>query len=834
MLGPLLDSLGIGIIVLDAGERVTGWNEWIAGASRIEAATAMGQRLDALFPELGGTRLLHSVREALGETMASVVNSVFNRSPLPLFSPRGGERIPQNIVVRPLEGPAAGRHCLIQVFDLSTATQRERALENQVRLRTQAEQALRLSEARLKDAQRLARLGNWLWLPGVRSFWWSEQCAATFGAGPDDRPQALDDFLAYVDEGDRAPVRTVFRRALAVGRGETSLELEHRIRTAGGELRHVRGVVEVQRDERGVAVSLHGTIQDVTELHSREAALRLAARVFETSPDGIIITDADRRILSVNHAFTATLGYDAAEVTGQRSGLFSSGRHDYAFVSQLWRTVLREGTWRGELWARRRSGEVVPTWNGLTAVTDVAGRITNFIGIFQDLTETKNAAERIEFLSRYDQLTGLPNRQMLETYFEVARAAADRGGHHLALLCLDLDNFKHVNDTLGHSAGDLALREVAERLRAAIGPGDTVSRHGGDEFLILHSGVSGRAAMDELVESVLARLAPQVRLGEHKVSVAASVGISLYPDDGNSFDLLFRKADTALFEAKRRGRNAAAYFTAAMTDDAIERLVLHADLRQALARQDFTIHYQPFINLASGRIVGAEALLRWHHADHGQVPPGRFIPIAEEAGLIVPIGKWVLREVCRQNREWRDGNGPALCLAVNVSALQLRADGFVEMVAETLAEFGLPAAALEIELTESVLISEADRMLEVVDRLKALGVRLSIDDFGTGYSSLAYLKRLKVDKLKVDRSFVANIAASEDDGAIVTAILQMATILRLTTIAEGVETIEQAEFLKSRGCLECQGYLFSRPVPAEQFAILVASERIRNSRAAAD
>ena len=831
MIGPLLDSLGIGVIVLDPGERVVGWNEWIAAASRIAAATAMGQRLDQLFPELAGGRLLHAVREALAENMSAVVNSVFNRSPLPLYSARRDERMPQNIVVRPVPVAGGERQCLIQVFDLSTANQRERALENQVRLRTQAEQALRMSEARLKDAQRLARLGNWLWLPGARSFWWSEQCAATFGAGPEARPQSLDEFLAFVDEGDRLAIRTLFKRALATGSSDRSLELEHRIRTAGGELRHVRGVVELLRDERGTPLSLHGTVQDVTELHRREAQLRLAARVFETSPDGIVITDAERRVLSVNHAFTAILGYEPEEMIGKRTSILSSGLHDYAFVSQLWRGLLRDGGWRGELWARRRSGEVFSTWNGLTAVTDISGRITNFIGIFQDLTETKNAAERIEFLSRYDHLTGLPNRHQLESYFEVARAAADRGGHHLALLCLDLDNFKHINDTLGHAAGDLVLREVAERLRAALGPGDSVARPGGDEFLILRNGVGGREMVDDLIDSVLARLALPFRLGEHKVSVAASAGISLYPDDGNSFDLLFRKADAALFEAKRRGRNIAAWFTAAMNDDAIGRLALHADLRGALARQEFTIHYQPFVSLASGRIVGGEALLRWYHADHGHVSPARFIPIAEESGLIVQIGKWVLREVCRQNSEWRANDGPDLCLAVNVSALQFRAEGFVEMVAETLAEFGLPPASLEIELTESVLIFDADRMIDVVDRLKALGVRLSIDDFGTGYSSFAYLKRLKVDKLKVDRSFVSNIAVSEDDGAIVAAILNMAETLRLDTVAEGVETIEQAEFLKANGCHSCQGYLFSRPVPAEQFALLVASERVRKAKA---
>ncbi|MEI6559099.1 MAG: EAL domain-containing protein [Rhodospirillaceae bacterium] len=831
MHGPLLDSLGIGIIVLDVGERVIGWNEWVVAMSRIPAATARGQRLDVLFPELDeDSRLIRAVREALTENMASVVNSVFNRSPLPLVNARRGERIPQNIVVRPLEDDANGRVCLIQIFDLSTASQRERALENQVRLRTQAEQALRLSEARLKDAQRLARLGNWLWLPQARSFWWSEQCAATFGAGFDRRPSGLDGFLAFVDPADRAEIAAALERALEVGGSENSLVLEHGIRTAAGERRHVRSVVEVLRDERGAPVSLHGTVQDVTELEHRDAQLRLAARVFETSPDAIIITDARRRILSVNQAFCAVMGYSAAEVAGKRSAMLSSGRHEFGLTSQLWRAVLRVGLWRGELWARRQSGEVFPTWNSLTKVCDGTGRVINYIGIFSDLTETKIAAERIEFLSRYDQLTGLPNRMLLEDYFAVARAAADRGGHRLALMGFDLDNFKQINDTLGHGAGDFVLREVAERLRAGIGAEDTISRHGGDEFLILHAGVSTGAAGRLEVDVLLARLAQPIRLGEHRVSVAASVGISLYPDDGSSFEVLFRKADTAVFEAKRRGRNAAAYFTAAMTDDSIERLVLHADLRQALGRQEFSLHYQPFVDFATGRIVGGEALLRWTNPDHGSVPPGRFIPIAEESGLIVPIGKWVLREVCRQNRQWRAEGGPELCLAVNVSALQLRAEGFVEMVAETLAENRLPPEALEIELTESVLISEADRMMEVVDRLKALGVRLSIDDFGTGYSSLAYLKRLKVDKLKLDRSFVSNITVSEDGGAIVIAILQMAETLRLTTIAEGVETIEQAEFLKAHGCRECQGYLFSRPVPAEQFAILVASERARRAR----
>ncbi len=574
-----------------------------------------------------------------------------------------------------------------------------------------------------------------------------------------------------------------------------------------------------QHDEAGGAVGVEGGIGS-----------RLAERMFETSSEGIVIVDGGRRILLVNPAFCAIMGYGAEALIGQRIDLLSSGRHGFAAVRVIWRLVRSGEVWRGELWARRGAGDVIPTWNSLSAVFDDAGRATHYIGIVSDISGTKSAEERIDFLTGYDQLTRLPNRQLLQRRFEIARDIANKSCGYLAILCFDLDNFKHVNDILGHSSGDLVLREVARRLCAGVGPNDTVSRQGGDEFLVLQTGVLARHSVNDLVEAVLARLAPPFQLNGHRVSVAASVGISLYPEDGTSFDVLFRKADTALFQAKRRGRNAAAYFTPAMNSASVDRLALHADLREALSRAEFSLQYQPFVDLSSGRIIGGEALLRWNSVERGLVAPGRFIPIAEESGLIVPIGSWVLNEVCRQNRQWRRAGGPELCLAVNVSALQLRAEGFVELVAQILAGNGLPPEALEIELTESMLISEADRMLEVVDRLKLLGVRLSIDDFGTGYSSLAYLKRLKVDKLKIDRSFVSNIAVNEDDGAIVTAILQMAQTLRLITIAEGVETIEQAEFLKSHNCQECQGYLFSHPVSAEQFEILVAAERVRKGR----
>jgi diguanylate cyclase (GGDEF)-like protein/PAS domain S-box-containing protein len=563
-------------------------------------------------------------------------------------------------------------------------------------------------------------------------------------------------------------------------------------------------------------------IRDMTDIRRSEARLRLAARVFESSHDGILIADPRRRILSVNQAFISTTGYLREEIIGRRSGILVDGRHPFGELRGLWQTLHGTGLWKGELWARRSSGDAFPVWASITVVPDESGGIGNYIAIFSDLTETKSAAARIEYLSHYDQLTGLPNKKLLTDFFETARADLDRPASRIALICCDLDNFKAINETLGHSVGDVLLGEVAERIQVVLRKGEMVSRTGGDEFLILLTGVTSREAVLGFIKLLRARLAAPFLLDQRRIAVTVSLGIALYPEDGEGLEILLQKADTALFHAKSNGRNTEQWFSAGMTDAVIRRLTLQNDLRLALERDEFVLHYQPFVDLQRGAIVGAEALIRWQSAEAGLVPPGEFIPVAEDSGLIVPIGHWVLRQVCRQSRLWREAGLPELTIALNISAIQLRAAGFVESVHQALHESGLPPEALEIELTESALISEDDRTLEVVARLEHLGVRLSIDDFGTGWSSLAYLKRLRVDKLKIDRSFVADIGRGADGDAIVIAVLQMAQALRLESVAEGVETAEQLAFLRGHGCDTGQGFLFSRPLPADRFAALLA------------
>ena len=447
-------------------------------------------------------------------------------------------------------------------------------------------------------------------------------------------------------------------------------------------------------------------------------------------------------------------------------------------------------------------------------------------GACQDITEHKAAEARIEYLAHHDALTGLPNRILLRDRFRQALALAERSHERVAVLFLDLDNFKLVNDTLGHAAGDRLLQAVVDRLDQRIRDTDTACRQGGDEFILLLGGIPDPATVERIASDVLLHLAEPVEIDDHVLNLTCSIGISLYPDDGRDFDILLQKADSAMYSAKDSGRNAYRFFDEEMNRLAHEHLLLQNRLRQALGGGEFSLHYQPQLDITDGRVLGVEALLRWHNPELGDIAPGRFIPVAEECGLIVPIGAWVLEEACRQARAWLDAGLPELIVSVNLSALQLRRANLVETVAAALRDSGLPPRLLELELTESILLQDVENTLQTVQRLKALGVRLAIDDFGTGYSSLSYLKRFAVDKLKIDQSFVRDIGTDPDDAAIVRAIIQLARSLRLEIIAEGVETEEQRAFLLAEGCRHAQGYLFSRPLPP---AVLEAFLRMQAS-----
>ncbi len=560
---------------------------------------------------------------------------------------------------------------------------------------------------------------------------------------------------------------------------------------------------------------------------SADEKLRLAASVFESSGEAILITNALGSIVSANPAFEEMTGYSAADVLGLNPSLLSSGRHDKDFYQEMWACLHSDGRWQGEIWNRRKSGEIYPEWLSISAVSNTDDEISHYVACFSDISERKAAQDKIDFLAFHDPLTRLPNRLLGKDRTRQAVAYAERNQTRTAVLCLDLDHFKLINDTLGHTVGDVLLTAVASRLQDCLRETDVLSRLSGDEFLVVLQDVRSNDAVSSICDKILKRLAESFTIEGREISTSFSVGIAIFPQDGNDAETLLKHADTAMFNAKANGRNNYRFFNDAMNSDAVEHLRMREGLRGAVERGEFVLHYQPQIGLGN-IMVGAEALIRWNHPELGLVPPQRFIPTAEETGLIVPIGAWVLHEACRQAVAWQAAGLPRFVVAVNLSAVQFRRGDLAQTVSAALADSGLDPSLLELELTESTLIQDTESAMETLHKLKALGVMLSIDDFGTGYSSLSYLKRFNVDKLKIDQSFIRNLCTDPDDNAIVRAIVQMAKGMSLRTIAEGVETVHMLDRLSELGCDEWQGFHFARPMPALEFlAYFMAAEELR-------
>ncbi len=569
-----------------------------------------------------------------------------------------------------------------------------------------------------------------------------------------------------------------------------------------------------QADGERLALVILG--RDITEQVHAQEQMRLANQVLANSHEAVLITDADNTILSVNRAFTEVTGYTAEEVIGRNPRILSSGRQDKEFYRNMWEQLRLEGTWRGEIWDRRKNGEIYPKWLDISTVHDEHGRLTNYIALFSDITERKATEAQLEFMAYHDPLTKLPNRILLRDRFEQAMSLAQRGEVLVALLFLDLDQFKAVNDSLGHEVGDQLLLAVAERISRCVRDTDTVSRLGGDEFVILLNDLREAGDATLVAQKILDHLDAPFTIGHHALNTSFSIGITLYPDDGTDFDTLMKLADTAMYYAKDAGRNTYRFYTEQMNVNAMERLQWLNSLHQALDRNEFMLHYQPQFELATGNIIGVEALIRWNSPELGMISPSKFIPVAEDSGLIVPIGRWVLQEACRQNRAWQDAGHPPLTVSVNMSALQFRRGNVVETVTSILKATGLAPQWLELELTESILIHDIEQVLEIVRQLKAIGVKLAIDDFGTGYSSLAYLKRFAVDKLKIDQSFIRNLSVDTEDAAIVRSIIQLGHGLNLQIIAEGVESRDQVRYLQNEGCDQVQGYLYAHPLASAE------------------
>ncbi len=556
----------------------------------------------------------------------------------------------------------------------------------------------------------------------------------------------------------------------------------------------------------------------IGRLKQLEQRLKLWAKVFEASSESIMLTDHLRNIVTTNLAFCRSTAYEHADIIGKQPNFLYSDHHPNGFFDTVWQTAANRGSWQGEIWIKRKTGEVFPVWVIVNVVRDENVQITHYIFAALDITERKANESRINHLAHHDVLTDLPNRALCIERLRMALQHAERQNHRVAVLFIDLDRFKNINDSLGHHIGDGLLRSISLRLRESVRSSDTVCRLAGDEFIIILSSVTDT---DEINQFVDRRLLPLIKL-PHEVEgvelhISCSIGIAVYPEDGHEIDILIRNADAAMYQAKSQGRNNVEFFTIEMDRRAHERMMIESDLRLALDQDELRIYFQPRVDCKTGKLLGAEALIRWQHPLHGLVSPGRFIHVAEECGLIIPIGNWMIKSACRQQELWRKKGLDDIVVSINLSAAQLHDPELVETLQFALFSYDINPALIELELTESLLMEHVTATIELLDAIKALGILLSIDDFGTGYSSLNYLHRFPIDKLKIDQSFVRDMLVDVKDHAITNAIIGLGHTLGLCVVAEGVELKEEVDLLKTSGCDELQGYLFGKPMPAEEF-----------------
>ncbi len=557
--------------------------------------------------------------------------------------------------------------------------------------------------------------------------------------------------------------------------------------------------------------------RDITDRHQMQEKLQLAATVFESTAEGVLITDTRQRINAVNRAFSEITGYSEDEAIGETPRLLASGLHDGAFYAAMWYQLTAEGHWQGEISNRRKNGEIYPSWLTISAVRNHDRFITHFVAVFADISSIKQAQARLDYQAHHDPLTGLPNRTLFESRLHAALVHSTETYSLGAVLFLDLDRFKHINDSLGHPVGDLLLKGIAQRLKETLRDIDTVARLGGDEFIILLPGLQTGSDAETIATKLLNSFSAPFQAGEHEFFISTSIGTALFPTDGADVATLIKNADAAMYRSKAKGRNRVESYTRDLTAQASERVALEHELRRAIERNEFTLSYQPKISLLTQHLVGAEALIRWTHPTFGEVPPERFIPLAEENGMILQIGEWVLEKACQQLYQWNQACDQFGSLSVNLAGAQLRQPNLLNRIEQLLHQYDLAPGRLQLEITENFIMSQTEEALSVLHRLKTLGVQLAIDDFGTGYSSLSYLKRLPLDILKIDQSFVRGLPDDQHDAAIVRAIIALGRSMQLTVIAEGVETLEQQQFLADEGCEQIQGYLVSLPLRPEEF-----------------
>jgi diguanylate cyclase (GGDEF)-like protein/PAS domain S-box-containing protein len=687
-------------------------------------------------------------------------------------------------------------------------------LEEQVREREQGEEALRQSEQHLRAAQQVAQMGSWKLDLSDGSWWWSEELFRIYGRDVEAGPLTGDELRESVHPGDRARAFSALRDLIEGTAVTEGTEL--RISSSAKALRHYSVLWHVERSDDGKAFRVFGTASDVTERRRAEEQLRRAAAVFDTATESIVIANSSGIILDVNSAFSETTGYSRAEVVGQSSEILSAARHGTGFIESMFAEVSQVGRWEGEIWIRQREGKPIPAWASIGRSVGEQAAIEQIVLVFNDMTERKNSEEVIAHQANYDMLTKLPNRYLFRDRLRRALLRAKRNDTSVALLFVDLDGFKKINDTLGHAAGDEALCDAAQRINQTLRETDTSARLGGDEFAVILPEIESTLDAEGVAQRVLEAIAVPLVVHSHEVALTASIGIALFPENSEDDEDLLRNADIAMYRSKDSGGNTFEFFSQVMNESAARRLLVESYLSKGLELNEFEVHYQPIVALPEARLVGVEALLRWENPVLGVVSPEEFIPLAERSGMILPLGAWVLKTACRQVKEWQDAEWPGLRVAVNISPREVNRGEVVKSIQNALVCSGLRAEFLEIEVTERVFLDDVDSVAKVFREIKKLGVRLCIDDFGTGYSSLSYLQNYPFDVLKIDRAFVHGAIGHEDGVALLRAINSMAESLRLEVVAEGVETPEQMELLIELGCGFAQGFYFCRPMSAER------------------
>ncbi|MBO9607581.1 MAG: EAL domain-containing protein [Paenibacillaceae bacterium] len=596
-------------------------------------------------------------------------------------------------------------------------------------------------------------------------------------------------------------------------------------RRKNGDLYPQKLSISTVRDEGGAIRHYVGIFTDMTERKQADIDLRLYARLFESASEGIMITDTNGRILSVNPAFTATTGYTLEEVVGRSPRILHSGMQDAAFYVDMWAAIHATGCWQGEIWNRRKNGDIYAEWLSINAVREENGRISNYVGMFTDITERKKSEEHLKYLALYDPLTELPNRTLFRERLQQALQFAGRQRQRVALLFIDLDNFKFINDSLGHAYGDQLLQQAAKRLKSCVRKNDMVARLGGDEFIIVLPHIAAAQDAIHVVKHIFEQFDAPFTFGPHTHFATASIGVSVYPEDGDDPETLIQHADLAMYHAKNRRNDKFQLYAPHMNDQLKRRMELERALRDAMAKDQLHMYYQPQMDIRTGTIAGMEALLRWKHPELGLISPAEFIPLAEETGLIVEIGDWVLRQVCGQNKAWQNAGCRPVKVSVNLSAIQFQQRNLADQIRDVLRLTGLEPKWLCLEITETISMYQVESIRKTLQELKAIGVDVAIDDFGKGHSALSYLKRFPIDIVKIDKCFIEGIHNDPENEAIVRAVTDLAHGLRLQVIAEGVETEEELAVLKQLRCDCVQGFLLGRPVAAEAMERLLAGDR---------